>query len=116
MDSSTTNLDGDDRVQHPHGRFEWFQVRILVGENSELSRAYAHTYAGVHVFVRRLEPGITLGLDTDLMLAYEGMTWIGEDTYPLEDVVQESVVGVVVHEGHRGQRRKEEEGGLRCGR
>ena len=63
MDSGAPNFDGDDRVQSAYGSLKGFEVRILVGEDAKETVVNPEANTGVDVFLRRLEPSITLRLE-----------------------------------------------------
>ena len=62
MYARTSYFDGDDRVQSANGRFERFEVAILVRKDTKVAIVDSKTNAGVDVFLRRLEPRVTLSL------------------------------------------------------
>jgi hypothetical protein len=66
VNGRATHLDSDDGVQHPYGRLERFKVAILVREDTKVACVNPKANACVHVFLRGLEPGITLGLHANV--------------------------------------------------
>ena len=104
MDSGAPNLDGDDRVQSAYGGLKGFEVRVLVGEDAEHPSIDAEADTCVDVLLRRLEPSVTLGLRQVSVWRWRRNT--GECSHLLEDVMEQSIVGVVVHvdDGTRAER------------
>lgn len=77
MDGGAADLDGDDGVEGADGGLKGREEVVLVGEDAEVAGLDAQTDAGGDVLLGRLEPRVALRL--------------------LEDVVEDGVVGVVVH-------------------
>ena len=51
MDSRTTNLHGDNRIQYAHGCFEGLQVRVLVREDAKKAIVDAQTAASMDILL-----------------------------------------------------------------
>lgn len=80
MNSCRTDFDGHGRVESGNSHLERLETDVFVGENTKLS-SFADAdgdTTGKLVFIGT-KPGVTLGL--------------------LEDVVENSVVSVVIHSG-----------------
>ena len=100
MDGGAANLDSHNRVESTNGSLKWLQKTVLVGKNTELSIVYTQTHTGVDVLLGGFEPSISLGLLQKIMsvpLFVHGQC----STYLLEDVVQQSIVCIVVHDSER---------------
>ena len=63
MDRRAPDLDRHDGVQHPYRGLERLEVAVLVGEDAEETVVNPEANTGVDVFLRRLEPSITLRLE-----------------------------------------------------
>lgn len=77
MDGGAADLDGDDGVERADGGLEGREEVVLVREDAEVAGLDAQADTGGDVLLGRLEPRVALRL--------------------LEDVVEDGVVGVVVH-------------------
>ena len=82
MNSCRTNFDGHGRIQCSNSHLEWLESDVLIGENAKLS-SFTDTDSDTtwKAVLVRTEPSVALGL--------------------LEDVMQDSIVSVVIHgSGH----------------
>lgn len=78
MDGCAANLDSDRRIEDTYGGLEGFEPEVLVGEQAVLAALDTEGDSYGDVVLVGAEPGIALGL--------------------LEDVMEEGVVAVVVHD------------------
>jgi hypothetical protein len=77
MNGRRANLDGHGGVEGRHGSLERLQRSVFIGENTKLSVADTDGDTAGQVVLVGAKPGVALGL--------------------FEDVVQGSVVSVVIH-------------------
>ena len=72
VDGGAASLDSDDGVECTHRSLERLEVAVLVGENAEAAWVYTKTNTDMDVLLGRLEPRITLSLQTRLAAALNG--------------------------------------------
>jgi hypothetical protein len=62
VNGGRANFDGDEGIETTYGSLEWYQIRIVVGEDSEVPWLYSYANTGGDVLLCRFEPSIPLSL------------------------------------------------------
>lgn len=96
MNRSTPDLHSNDRIEDSYSRLEWPQKRILIREDAKLARVCSQTNTSLNMLFRRLEPRIALRLSRTRELS-DCTQLLGKITYLHIDMVEQSIIGVVVH-------------------